>query len=89
MAIRTGACGKKMIAGELILKIDSGQGNFPLINDKDMFAFKIEMPRYNDKAELIESSSHVQFKNQDTTNEKFRIKIRLAINNQNMVSFIF
>jgi hypothetical protein len=63
MAIRTGACGKKMIGGELILKIDCGKGNFPLINDKDMFAFKIEMPRYNDKAELVESSSHVQFKN--------------------------
>ena len=41
MAIRTGACGKKMIGGELILKIDSGKGNFPLINDKDLFAFKI------------------------------------------------
>ena len=62
MSIRSGACGKKMIGGELILKIDSGR-DFPVINDKDMFAFKIEMPRYNDKAELIESSSHVQFKN--------------------------
>jgi hypothetical protein len=88
--IKAGRIQQQVIGGELVLKIDKGVNLFKNNNGKEKFAFQFEIPRYNDKGELVKSGEYVKMKMKEPETDKFKIRIRMPIPNHNMVSqFIF
>ena len=60
------------------------------INEKEQLAFNFEMPRYNDKGQLVPQADFFKMKMIDPETGKLKIKVTIPIVNKNMVSsFLF
>lgn len=74
-----------IIGGEVVFSLFAG-ANLPHVPGKEQFAFQVDLPRFDDSANIMPDKPKTGFAMQDFETMKFspKIRIKMAIENQNM-----